>query len=95
MDGTPLTNLKCSHNKLKVCGTGLNGEQAVLISNYQGVARGTNVTVQSSAASGTPGWDLHTNKQVGTTKPDGSFTVTLDEFAAHMYYLGKKHASAP
>ena len=95
MDGTPLTNLKCSHNKLKVCGTGLNGEQAVLISNYQGVARGTNVTVQSSAASGTPVWDLHTNKQVGTTKPDGSFTVTLDEFAAHMYYLGKKHASAP
>ncbi len=25
MDGTPLTNLKCSHDKLKVCGRGLNG----------------------------------------------------------------------
>lgn len=93
-DGTPLTNFKCSHEKLKVCGMGLNGEQAVLVSNYQGVPRGTSVTIQSSAASGTPVWDLHTNRQVGTTQPDGSFNVVLDEFAAHLYYLGKKHASA-
>lgn len=94
MDGKPLANVRCGHENLKVCGMGLGSEQAVLVSNYRGVARGTNVTVQSSAASGTPVWDLHANNRVGVTKPDGSFTVAIDEVAAHLYYIGDKYASA-
>ncbi len=91
MDGTPLTGLKCSHDKLKVCGMGLNGEQAVLVSNYQGVPRGTNVTIHSSAARNTPVRDLHSGKRIGVVQTDGSFTVALDEFTAHMYYLGRTY----
>jgi hypothetical protein len=94
MDGTPLPNLMCSHERLKVCGMGLNGEQAVLVSNYRGVPRGTNVTIHSFAAPGLPVRDLHSGKSVGVTKADGSFNVALDEFAAHMYYLGYKYEAA-
>ena len=65
MDGTSLTNLKCNHDKLKVCGMGLNGEQAVLISNYQGIPRGTSVTIHSSASPGMPVRDLHSGKLAG------------------------------
>ena len=49
MDGTPLLDLKCDHDKLKVCGMGLEAkatsELAVLVSNYQGVPLGTDVSV--------------------------------------------------
>ena len=49
MDGAPLTDLKVNHDKLKVCGMGLvagaSAELAVLVSNYQGVPLGTNVSV--------------------------------------------------
>ncbi|MFO0428758.1 MAG: hypothetical protein ACK526_19475 [Planctomyces sp.] len=94
MDGTPLTNLTCSHDKFKVCGMGLNGEQAVLISNYQGVPRGTTVMVQLSAVPGTPIYDLHSGKTIGVVQPDGSFTVTLDDYSAHMYYVGRTFEAA-
>jgi hypothetical protein len=67
---------------------GLNGEQAVLISNHQGVPRGTTVTVESSAVPGTPIYDLHTGTTFGVVQPDSSFTVTFDDFFAHLYYVG-------
>lgn len=94
MDGTPLANIKCGHDKLKVCGMGLKGEQAVLVSNYQGVPRGTSVTVHSSAAPGMPVHDLHSGKRIGGVEPDGSFRVSVDESAAHMYYVGSKYEQA-
>ncbi len=49
------------------------------------------MTVKASATPGMPVRDLHSGKSVGVVQPDGSFTVTLDEFAAHMYYLGRKY----
>jgi hypothetical protein len=94
MDGTPLTGLKCDNAKLKLCGMGLGNEQAVLVSNYQRVSAGTRVTVHSSAAWGTPVTDLHTGERLGVTAADGSFVVTLDDVAAHMYYLGRKYETA-
>ena len=93
MDGTPLTDLKCNHDKLKVCGMGLgagpSSEQAVLVSNYQGVARGTSVTIHTSAAPGTLVWDLHTAENLGAIQSDGTFDIQLDESAAHLFYIGR------
>ena len=98
MDGTPLTDLKCSHNKLKVCGlglvTGASAELAVLVSNYQGIPLGTNVKVRTSAAPGTPVWDMHSPKNLGTIQSDGTFQITLTESFAHLYYVGQRFAAA-
>ena len=95
MDGTPFTDLKCDHDKLKVCCMGLvEGaavELAVLVSNYQGVLLGTPVTIRTSAAPGTPVWDLHTSKNLGAIGPDGTLQIKLDESAAHLYYVGRKY----
>ena len=49
MDGKPLTGLKCSHDRVKLCGMGVGNEMAVLVSSYQGVAAGTKVTVRTAA----------------------------------------------
>lgn len=94
MDGTPLTGLKSSHEQIKVCGMGVDNEVALLVSNYQGVAPGTQVTVQTPVEAGTPVWDLHSGRQVGQTGADGSCTVELDDYAAHLYYVGSKYAAA-
>ncbi len=98
MDGTPLTGLKCSHDKLKVCGMGLGegstAQQAILVSNYSGVPRGTRVTIHCAAAPGTPVRDQHSEKSIGTVKADGSFEIVLDEFAAHLYYVGTKDSTS-
>lgn len=93
MDGTPLTDLKVNDDKLKVCGMGLTqGDQtnlAVLVSNYQSVPLGTRVTIQTAAAPGTPVWDQHTSEKIGTIEANGSFDITLDAFAAHLYHIGR------
>lgn len=94
MDGVPSRGLKCNHENLKVCGMSLGSEQAVLVSNYQGVAPGTSVTIQTFAGPGTPIQDLHTGKSCGTIMQDGSFTVTIDDITAHMYYIGRTYATA-
>lgn len=92
MDGEPLTGLKCDNAKLKLCGMGLDKgtsfQQAILVSNYAGVPRGTRVTIHCSAAPGTPIRDQHSDKQIGLVKADGSFEIMLDEFAAHLYFVG-------
>lgn len=98
MDGTPLTDLKCNDNKLKVCGMGLatdgHRELAVLVSNYQGVPLGTQATIRTSATPDTPVWDLHTSEKLGAIQPDGTFQITLTESLAHLYYIGQKFAAA-
>ncbi|MBI3921824.1 MAG: hypothetical protein HY318_10450, partial [Armatimonadetes bacterium] len=94
MDGKPLKGLSCSQKKIKLCGMGVGDEMAVLISNYEGVARGTKVTVKTSAKARTPVWDLHSGKKIGATDGKGSFTVMLDRLPAHMYYLGSRYGGA-
>jgi len=93
MDGKPLTGLSCSDGTVKVCGMGMGNEMAVLVSNYHGVAVGTNVTVQTSAAAGTAVWDMHTGEQVGRIDASGAFAVTLTDIAARMYYVGTTYAA--
>lgn len=94
MDGKPLTGLKADNEKIKVCGMGAGPEMAVLISNYSGVPTGMKITVQTPAKAGTPVWDLHSGKQIGKVGQNGSLSVTLDDIAAHMYYLGSKYNPA-
>tara|TARA_R110002095_G_scaffold159024_5_gene137862 strand:+ start:3551 stop:3973 length:423 start_codon:yes stop_codon:yes gene_type:complete len=94
MDGIPSRGLKCSHEDIKVCGMSLGSEQAVLVSNYQGVSPGTSVMIQTTAEPGTPIQDLHTGKTLGTIKQDGTFTVTIDVIDAPMYYIGRTYATA-
>ena len=48
----------------------------------------------TSAAPGTPVWDLHTSRNLGTIQPDGTFQIKLDESAAHLYYVGRKYAES-
>lgn len=93
VDGQPLTNLKSSHVKVKVCGLGVGNEQAVLVSNYHGLARGTKVTIATGAKPGTPWWDLHAARKVGEVGPKGQISVILDDYAAHLYYLGRAYAA--
>gem|GEM_PF-5239952 len=59
-------------------------ELAVLVSNDQGVPLGTNVKIHMTAVPGTPVWDLHSSKNIGSIQPDGTFQVTLDNSAAHL-----------
>jgi len=94
MDGTPLTGVKSSLDRVKVCGMGVGNEMALLVSNYSGLAPGTKVSVQTPAAAGTPVWDLHGGKRLGDTEATGAFTVALDSATAHLYYLGSKYAAA-
>jgi hypothetical protein len=94
MDGTPLTGLTCDNPKAKVCGMGTPQDLAVLVSNYQGLPAGTQVKVTTSAKVGTPVWDLHTGQRLGQTGPGGVFTVTLNDIAARMVYLGSTYAAA-
>lgn len=94
MDGRPLTGLKASHDKIKVCGMGLGAEMAVLVSNYAGVPETARVAVQTAAKPGTPVWDLRGGKRVGVTDNKGVFTVPAGTAAAHLYYLGTKYAKA-
>ncbi len=94
VDGTPLAGLECSHAQVKLCGMGLDGELAVLVSNYGGPAPATNVTVRTSAAPGRAVWDLHSGQRIGETGPGGSFAVVLGDVTAHLFYLGSKYAAA-
>ena len=93
MDGKPLAGLKCSDERIRVCGMGMGNERAVLVSNYRGVAAGTKVTVRTGAKAGTAWWDLHAKKRIGAVGKDGSVTVALDGLAAHMYYVGSKYGA--
>ncbi len=94
MDGKPLAGLKCNHDRIKVCGIGLGSEMAVLVSSYAGVPGGTEVTVQAGAPPATPLWDLHSGRRLGETDARGRFAVTVDRYAAHLYYVGTKYAAA-
>ena len=88
MDGQPLAGLQCSHEQVKLCGMGLDGQLAVLVSNYDGLAPETQLTVRTPAAAGTPVWDLHSGQRIGQTGLHGSFSVPLGTAAAHLYYVG-------
>jgi hypothetical protein len=94
MDGRPLEGIECSDARVKACGMGMGAEMAVLVSNYQGVPAGTEVTVEAGAPPSTPVWDLHARQRAGAVAPDGAFTVKLDNANAHMYYIGKEYAEA-
>ena len=89
MDGQPLAGLECSHKQVKLCGMGLGGQLAVLVSNYDGLAPETQVTVRIPAAAGTPVWDLHSGRRIDQTGPDGFFAISLGHTAAHLYYVGQ------
>jgi hypothetical protein len=94
VDGSPLLGLQCSHEQVKVCGMGLEGEAVVLVSNYGGLAPETKVTVRTPVAAKTAVWDLHSGLRIGETDSQGAFSVALGKVAARMYYLGSKHAAA-
>ena len=89
MDGQPVAGLQCSHKQVKLCGMGLDGQLAVLVSNDDGLAPDTPVTVRTPAAAGTPVWDLHSGQRIGQTGPDGSFAIPLGHPAAHLYFVGQ------
>ena len=94
MDGKPIDGLTCDRDRVKVCGMGTDDDMAVLVSNYRGLAPGTEVTVRTPAAARTPVWDLHSGRRIGKTRRKGAFTVELRGADAHMYYLGSKYADA-
>jgi hypothetical protein len=94
VDGAPLTELKSNHPQVKLCGMGLGGELAVLVSNYNGLPPTERVKVYAPVARRSPVWDLHTGKKIGEVGPGEAFTVTLGDLGAHLLYLGTKYAQA-
>lgn len=93
-DGQPIVGLTCSDERIKVCGMALNGELAILVSNYQGVPAGTEVTITAPIAQESGVFDLHAGERIGTVRPGEPLTVTIDEIGAHLYYVGNAYAGA-
>jgi len=94
MDGTPIRGLACDHERIKLCGMAAGREMALLVSNYSGVAPGTKIAVTAPVQAPSQMWDLHSCQRVGEIAPGQTLQLTVDDAAAHMYYIGNAYASA-
>ena len=94
MDGKPLTGLRCSHEKIKVCGMGVGPEMAVLVSNYAGVSPDTVVQVTIPATVPTPVWEMDSGAKIADLTPGKPLELRLDKRTTQLYYLGSKYAAA-
>ncbi|HJN14040.1 MAG TPA: hypothetical protein QGH10_01045, partial [Armatimonadota bacterium] len=94
VDGTPLSDLEADNDQVKLCGIGLDGEIAVLLSNYRGLEPGTEVTISVSGEKGVPVWDLHSRRKIGKVRADGTFRTAIDDINARLFYVGSKHVEA-
>lgn len=93
MDGMPIEGMSSDAEGVKLCGMVAGGEMAILVSNYQGAALGTNVRITAPLAAASELWDLHSGEKLGDLKPGDAIEVTLDDIAAHMYYVGNKYGA--
>ncbi len=93
MDGVPIQGMSSDAEGVKLCGMVADGEMAILMSNYQGAAPGTKVRITAPIAAASELWDLHSGEKIGDLNPGDTIVVTLDEIAAHMYYVGNKYGA--
>lgn len=93
-DGAPIRGLTCDVDGIKLCGMAADGEMALLVSNYTGVAPGTQVTISAPVADEAQLWDMHTDRRLTTVNPGASIVITLDDIDAHLYYVGNVYGSA-
>jgi len=97
-DGEPIAGLACSDERIKLCGMALNGELAILVSNYQSVPAGTEVTITAPIAAEAGVFDLHAGERIGAIRPGEALTLTIDRdrsrspIGAHLYYVGNAYA---
>jgi len=94
MDGKPLTGLKCSEQRVKVCGMGAGKEQAVLVSNYSGVAPSTSVKLTIPVTARTPVYDTDSGQKIAELMPGKPLELRLSKRSTQLLYIGTKYATA-
>ncbi|MHB8997253.1 MAG: hypothetical protein ACYC63_18560 [Armatimonadota bacterium] len=94
MDGKPLIGLKSSNDRVKVCGMGINGEQAILVSNYSNVPAGTAVQITIPATAKTAVYDMDSGKKIADLTPGKPLELRLGSRTTQLLYVGTKYAKA-
>lgn len=94
MDGKPLTGLKSSNDKVKVCGMGMDAEMAVLVSNYANLPPDTTVKVSIPVAAKTAVYDVDSGQKIAELTPGKPLELRLGDRSTTLLYLGAKYAKS-